>query len=86
MSDLDKWWVWIECVSDTSKPIDEIAEMHCVMSGRDIVRMYRDRWNMIQNAAYPVDEDIISYHRQLHWAVEAPRNKSQNFPWAIPDE
>lgn len=74
MNDLDKWWVWSE------------EDIPRVMSGRDIVRMYLDRWSVIQNAAYPVDEDIVSYHRLLHWAVEAPRNKSQNFSWCVPDE
>jgi hypothetical protein len=86
MSDLDKWWVWTECVSDTSRAADDISQMHCVMSGKDIVRMYRDSWDEEQNAAYPLDEDIISYHRQLHWAVEAPVNRSQTIPWPVSDE
>jgi len=68
MSDLDKWYMWHEAVTDTSKPIDEIANMVCVMTGRDIVR-YRREWDELLDFNGVSDEDVLSGHIAVHWSV-----------------
>jgi len=67
MSDLDKWYYWIDAVSDTSK--DSIATMHCFMQGRDIVLMVRDRDDRFGDVS---DEEVLQHFVGVHWASEAP--------------
>jgi hypothetical protein len=68
MSDLDKWYMWHEAVTDTSKPIDEIANMVCVMTGRDIVRYSREK-NYIWDYHSVPDQVVLNNHITLYWAV-----------------
>jgi hypothetical protein len=68
MSDLDKWYMWHEVVTDTSKPVEEFANMVCVMKGQDIVR-YRREWDDLLDFNGVSDEDVLSGFIAVHWAV-----------------
>jgi hypothetical protein len=68
MSDLDKWYMWHEAVTDTSKPVGEIANMVCVMTGRDIVRYQRERNPIWERYGVP-DHVVLDNHIILYWAV-----------------
>ena len=54
-SDLDRWWYWVEPVSDTSR--SKIANKHCFMKGHEIVLMVRDQDSRYADIS---DEDTLS--------------------------
>lgn len=67
MSDLDKWWYWLEAVSDTSK--SRIATKHCFMKGWDILLMIRDqdrRYDFVS------DKDTLEDFLVVNLCSEAP--------------
>ena len=66
-SDLDRWWYWVEPVSDTSKK--KIASKHCFMKGRDILLMIRDQDRRYDDVS---DEETLEDFLIVHWCSEAP--------------
>lgn len=62
MSDLDKWWYWVEPVSDTAK--SPIATKHCFMRGSEIVLMVRDQDKRYESLS---DEDTLRDFVVIHW-------------------
>jgi hypothetical protein len=86
MSDLDKWWVWCEAASDTAQPAETIAQMWCVMQGKDIVKMYRDRKGGYVSEQNSLDLDVLNYHIILHWAREFPLLEGVALPWGRKNE
>lgn len=67
MSDLDKWWYWVEPVSDTS--VSPIADKHCFMKGRDILLMIRDQDRRYDDVS---DEETLEDFLVIHWCAESP--------------
>lgn len=78
MSDLDKWWYWVEPVSDTFKK--KIASKHCFMKGSDILLMIRD-----QDARYNdlPDDRALEDFLVINWCSASPPIRKL---WGLKDD